>query len=98
MQKPSEPIGNPFDLRNDVAYRHWREQKLDGYPTKAEELVVEVGNPQKLSSAEHNEISKRCLKTNMAVYVGHTGNDPDKDIAKKLGAQFGLHELDHNRG
>jgi len=34
----------------------------------------------------------------MAVYAGTTGDNPDKDIAVKLGEQFGLNQLDDNMG
>ncbi len=89
---------SPFDLNNDAAYQRWKEAKLDRYPSNAEELVVEVQSPCGLTRAERNGIMERCAKTNMAIYVGHTGNDPDKAIARTLGSQFGLNELDHNMG
>ena len=31
---------NPFDLDNNRAYEHWRDEKLEHYPQKAEELIV----------------------------------------------------------
>jgi hypothetical protein len=34
----------------------------------------------------------------MAIYVGSTGDAPDKAIPITLGEQFGLTRLDHNRG
>jgi hypothetical protein len=34
----------------------------------------------------------------MAIYAGSTGDDPDKELVRALGAQFGLHRLDHNMG
>ncbi len=43
-------------------------------------------------------IHNRCRKTNMAIYAGPAGNDPDKAIPKSLGKQFGLTELDYNMG
>ncbi len=90
--------GNPFDLDDDKAYRVWRENKLDDYPEKIEDLIVEINNPAVLSRAEFNAIHALVAKTNMAIYAGKTGNNPDKDIPVKFGEQFGLTELDDNAG
>jgi hypothetical protein len=89
---------SPFDLSADEAYRRWREQKLAAAPTRLGEIVVEINDPRRLKPAEHNAILDRCRRANMAVYVGKTGDDPDKGIPTALGAAFGLHRLDHNRG
>ena len=88
----------PFDLDNEADYTAWREQKLLAYPTSIEELIVEVKDPRQLTSAEYEAIHTRCRKTNMAIYAGPTGSDPDKAIPKSLGKQFGLTELDCNMG
>lgn len=88
----------PFDLDNDAGYRQWREQKLDGYPGRLGDLIVEINDPRRLSVAEHEAILDRCRKANMAIYAGPTGDDPDKDIPRLLGAQLGLHALDRNMG
>ena len=88
----------PFDLDNDIAYRDWRDRKMDGYPTDIEDLTVEVGDPRRLTEAEHEAIQARCRKTNMAIYAGATGSDPDKTIPRALGTQLGLVHLDHNMG
>ncbi len=89
---------SPFDLASDTAYLRWRERKLAGAPTRLDDLVVEIGDPRSLTSAEHGAMLERCRRANMAVYVGKTGDDPDKRIPTALGAAFGLHRLDHNRG
>ena len=89
---------SPFDLENDSVYQAWRDRKLDGYPTGIEDLVVEVSDPRKLTAAEFDAIHTRCCRTNMAIYAGPTGGDPDKAIPRSLGAQFGLTELDCNMG
>ena len=91
-------MGSPFDLDNEKAYQAWREIKLENYPEKADELIVEVNNPAALSRAEFNAIQALVVKTNMAVYAGTTGLDPEKEIPAKLGKQFGLTELDDNMG
>jgi alpha-ketoglutarate-dependent taurine dioxygenase len=88
----------PFDLDNEADYTAWREQKLLAYPTSIEDLIVEIKNPRQLTSAEFEALHTRCRKTNMAIYAGPTGNDPDKAIPKSLGKQFGLTKLDCNMG
>ena len=83
---------------NDNAYQAWREHKLENYPKRVEDLIVEVNDPRQLTKAEHEAIHSRCRKTNMAIYAGPTGSDPDKAIPKSLGKQFGLTKLDYNMG
>ena len=87
---------NPFDLNDSQAYEDWRKQKLTDYPTDTEELIVAVENPAALTTAEHEALGKLLAKTNMALYASNLGEDPDKDIIKKLGEQFGLLRLDNH--
>lgn len=89
---------SPFDLANEDAYRRWRDEKLAQAPTALTDLVVEIRDPRRLTDSEHAAILERCRRANMAIYVGQTGDDPDKAIPTTIGARFGLHRLDHNRG
>ena len=89
---------SPFDLAASTAYQRWREQKLAQAPTRVEDLVVEIDDPRRLTGVEQEAILDRCRRANMAIYAGKTGTDPDKAIPTRLGAAFGLHRLDHNRG
>jgi len=91
-------MSNPFNPDNDTAYQAWREYKLEHYPERVEDLIVEVNDPRQLTKAEHEAIQNRCRKTNMAIYASSTGSDPDKAIPRSLGKQFGLTELDYNMG
>lgn len=91
-------LGNPFNLENEKAYQAWRENKLKDYPEKVDELIVEINDPAALTPAEFDAIHARVVKTNMAVYAGNTGKDPDKSIPARLGKQFSLTELDDNMG
>lgn len=91
-------LGNPFDLDNDAAYHHWLENKMDDYPQDLEDIIVEVNDPRKLSKAEYKVIRDLVKKTNMAIYAGKTGDDPDKDIPAKVAEQFGLTAPDNNMG
>lgn len=97
LQKYSSE-NSPFDLHNDAAYEDWKAAKLENYPQQADQLIVEVNDPRRLSPSERSAILERCSKTNMAVYVGKTGTDPDKLIPATLGAQLGLRYLDRNMG
>lgn len=89
---------SPFDLTAESAYQLWRERKLAEAPTLLEDLLVEVNDPRQLKPAEQAAILERCQRANMAIYIGKTGDDPDKAIPTQLGAAFGLQRLDHNRG
>jgi hypothetical protein len=91
-------LGSPFSLENEKAYRAWREIKLENYPEKAEDLIVEISDPTALTPAEFEAIQRLVVKTNMAVYAGSSGSNPDKGIPAKLGEQFGLTQLDDNMG
>lgn len=88
----------PFSLADTDAYRRWRDAKLADLPVSPADLVVEVGDPRRLSDAETASIRERCRRSNMAVYQSAVGDEPDKDIPRLLGARFGLHRLDHNPG
>ncbi len=95
---PATMPASPFDLAAKDAYRQWRERKLAEAPTRLDDLIVEIDDPRRLTRSQHDAILHRCRRANMAIYVGKTGADPDKDIPIRLGATLGLHRLDHNRG
>jgi alpha-ketoglutarate-dependent taurine dioxygenase len=86
---------NPFLLDNDAAYQKWRALKLANYPSRVEELIVEVADPRHLTAAEHQAMLHVLRKTNMAIYAS-TCTEADKEIPRKLGQQFGLNRLDSN--
>ncbi|MCP4472184.1 MAG: TauD/TfdA family dioxygenase [Gammaproteobacteria bacterium] len=87
-----------FDPGNESAYQQWREQKLLDYPADIEQLIVEIRNPAQLSEAEREAMLLSLRKSNMAIFAGPGGADPDKAIPRRLGAQFGLLSLDNNTG
>lgn len=93
---PKVAADSPFSLDNEAAYGRWRDAKLDGYPAAAEELVVEIRDPRKLTTAETQALVRRCRKTNMALYASPLGGLEDKALARALGEQLGLHRLDNN--
>jgi hypothetical protein len=85
----------PFSLEDEPAYRRWRDRKLEHYPKSAEELIVEVHDPRRLSRGEHAALAQRLRRANMAVYATGIGL-ADKDIPRAIGRQFGLTRLDAN--
>jgi hypothetical protein len=85
---------SPFDLDADQAYAEWRQRKLVTAPRNLEDIVVEVNDPRELTGAERARLLHLNAVANMAIYVGRTGRDPDKDIPRLLGLQLGLHRLD----
>ncbi len=89
---------SPFKLDNQSAYENWRDEKLNNYPQKAEQLIVEINDPMQLSKTERDAIMERYNKTNMAVYISKTGTNPDKQFASSLAKQFALKTLDKNMG
>lgn len=89
------PQGSPFNLRDDAAYRRWREAKLSAYPVSVNDLVVEVVNPLALTDTETDAMLRVCRKANMVIYAGRIGRE-DKEIPRAVGDRFGLRRLDSN--
>jgi len=83
-------------VEDSRGYAAWRERKFAGYPKCVEDLVVEVRDARRLSAAERAGILERVQRANMAVYASRCGDDPDKEIPRALGLQFGLARLDPN--
>jgi alpha-ketoglutarate-dependent taurine dioxygenase len=86
----------PFALDRPTAYRRWRERKLARYPSRVEELIVEVRDPRHLSASEAGAIRRACGRANMAVYRSPLSGVADKDIPRRLGVQLGFARLDAN--
>jgi hypothetical protein len=87
---------DPFDLADDTAYRDWRARKLAAAPASSAELVVEVADPLRLSTAERAAIVERCERANMAVYSTRPRASHGSGVPRAIGAQLGLHTLDVN--
>ena len=94
-QQASDVI-SPFHLDNDDLFKRWRDQKLDDYPEKISDLIVEINDPRSLTLKEFIALQQRCKKTNMALYVSNTGTDPDPEIPLSMGRAFGLEALNKN--
>jgi len=91
------PFSDPADHRS---FQRWRDRKLAHYPRTVDELVVEIDDPRRLSSAEREALRTRCAKANMAVY--HLRHDlrgpPLRDALREFGRQLGLERLDRGPG
>ncbi|WP_201345392.1 TauD/TfdA family dioxygenase [Thiohalobacter sp. COW1] len=83
-----------FDLNNPAAFVRWAEARLAAYPRRLEDLVVEIGDPYRLTPAEYNAMAERIRHANMALYAGPPGMD--RDVVTALGRRFGLRRLDRN--
>ena len=92
----STAINSPFNIDNNDAYEQWRDNKLKDYPKSTEDLIVEIDDPRTLSKAEHQVLLDVCRKTNMVIYAGKTGIDPDPEIPLSMGRAFGVEGLDNN--
>ncbi|MBE9516505.1 MAG: TauD/TfdA family dioxygenase [Proteobacteria bacterium] len=87
---------SPFLPENDDHYRWWRDYKLEDYPTRLSDLIVELNDPRDMTEAEYDALHRRCKKANMALYIGQTGTDPDPEIPLSVGRRFGVQGLNKN--
>jgi hypothetical protein len=90
---PQSAQENPFSPDAHEAYRRWRECKLDRFPRRVEDLVVEVRDPRALDAREVGEIAHRCAIANMAMYASPLAGVEDKGLARSLGERLGLDRL-----
>lgn len=86
---------SPFELNNETLYQRWREQKLAQAPTSVADLIIEVNDPLQFSPSEHAAMLKICQLSNMVIYAAKKLS-ADKDVARRVGHQFGLEGLDAN--
>jgi alpha-ketoglutarate-dependent taurine dioxygenase len=88
-------MNSPFDLNDMESYLRWRERKLATLPASVDELVVEVRDPRALTQSEHAALASLVQRCNMAIYASPE-REPNTDIPRQLGRQFGLQQLDAN--
>ena len=89
-------VKSPFNLKHHSLYQRWRDWKLKNYPTSFDELSIKIKDPRRLSPQEYEAILQRCQKTNMAIYISDSHDDPDRRIPHDLAKQFGLNKLNYN--
>ncbi|HSN32857.1 MAG TPA: TauD/TfdA family dioxygenase [Ideonella sp.] len=86
---------DPFDLADDAAYRRWRAAKLARAPRRVEDVVVDVADAAALTVAERDALLDRIGACNFAVYRSARRHE-DAAVARRVGAQLGVHRLDAN--
>ena len=86
---------SPFDLAGDASYLRWRDWKLARHPRSVDELTVDIGDPSNLTATEIASLLDRMVRANMVLYRSPVVSE-DKNIARALGAQLGLRQLDAN--
>ncbi len=82
-------------MMNEASYRQWRKSRLESYPRRVEELLVEIGGLRSVSEAERAEIKATCRRANMAIYRCRD-NFADRAAVRKFASGFGLTRLDHH--
>lgn len=96
----SERGDDPFDLQAAAAYRRWRDAKLENYPRRIEDLIVELRDPERLSRGERAAIIERNKRANMAIYVCAkplADEEAHRRVALALGRQLGLSAAEDHR-
>ena len=88
-------MSDPFDLNDAESYLRWCEHKLAVAPASVNDLLVEVKDPRALTPHEHAALAERIRSCNMAIYASPV-HEADTEVARLLGAQFGLEHLDAN--
>ena len=83
-------MSKPKHLSNNDTYMHWREKKLENYPSKVEDITVKVGIPGYPNKQQIKELKRLCGKTNIAIYDAAQEIIEDKNIALNMGLSLGL--------
>ncbi|MCY4421183.1 MAG: TauD/TfdA family dioxygenase, partial [Gammaproteobacteria bacterium] len=86
-----------FLIENDSAYRAWRTRKLQNYPDRIEQLIVDIQNPYQLTGEEKNSLVRLCAKTNLAIYRARQGQGvQNKKAVAAIAGQLSLVHMDAN--
>lgn len=101
-QHATPRIAPHFDLANDTAYQNWRQQKLNSYPLKPEQIVINLTRPEPPNTEQKQQMCALLQQFNMLIYQIDPDTLVDQDInahkqfVRVLGKVFGLERLDHN--
>ena len=80
---------------SEADYRNWRATRLDRYPERVQEIVVDIAGLTTMDSSEKAAIGDRIQRANMAIYSCRDGV-ADRAAIRSFAAQFGLTRLDHH--
>lgn len=83
-------------LKETQLYEVWREQKLNHYPKCANELIIELNNPIKITDNELKGLQANCAKANITLYRCINNDQNNKQLVITLAQQLGLQQLDAN--
>lgn len=99
-EQTEKGLGSPFNLNAPEAYRHWRENKLERYPTDPSALVVEISDLTEPSARACAAIRALARKCNMAIYRTNTRDWPLERLRPALlrfAARLGLERIEAHR-
>jgi len=80
---------------NKASYRDWRAAKLEHYPQRVDELLLDIGALSSIETGDKEGILARFRRANMAIYTCRDAS-VDRAAIRALGAHFGLQRLDHH--
>ena len=87
---------DPFDPDNDRALPCMARGEARAFSGRLAALIVEVGDPRALTVAERAAMLARCRDGQHGRLCERARAHADKEIPRRLGAQFGLASLDRN--
>jgi alpha-ketoglutarate-dependent taurine dioxygenase len=87
---------SPFSLDEPTPYRAWRDRKLEGYPARGEDLLVNLAAAELQDDRVRRQMLSNCCKTNMCLYQLPADRTGDREFVRRLGHAFGLRRLDRN--
>jgi hypothetical protein len=97
---PKKQLVTPWSLDNNQAYLDWKTHKLERYTQALRGEPVRLNHLAKPSESERLELSKRCKKTNLAIYETTAElHNPEKIHAdlRDFADSFGLQIAERHR-
>ena len=86
----------PRNFSDNDVYLHWRDKKLEDYPSKIEDLTVKVDNPSQPDKHQMENLKTLCRKANIAIYEAPEEIVEDKDITLNICSSIGLKDIEHS--
>jgi len=82
-------------LSSATSYSEWRAAKLDNYPSRVEDLLVQIGGLTDPDSTAMAAIHSSCRRANMAIYAC-LDTTVNRAAIRAFASHFGLRRLDHH--
>ncbi len=82
-------------LDNIDDYKYWRDNKLENASSSIQDCIVEISNPENLSSSEKSKIKSLCDNNNFALFT-IPKQDDYQDTINSINHQFDLDEFDEH--